>query len=912
MRDPEQRRPRTPAGTGEAGEGDSAVLRIAEEIADGGEIDWVEESCHVGSASDEERAFHGLRVIADAFRRLRDEGALDREPTKRIVLFRWGRLDVLEALGKGGFGEVYRAYDPQLDRQVALKLLHGTDAGTFRALSEARRLARIRHPNVLTIHGADVHQDQAGLWTDLLEGRTLNELVRTDGPRGAHEAAGVGVDLCRALAAIHGAQLVHGDVKPSNVMREVGGRIVLMDFGSAREQRAGDAAPVQATLATAAPEVLAGATPTARADLYSLGATLFFLLSGSYPRAGARSHLRDLRPDLPAEIVDVVERTLQSDPGSRPASAGELEESLRRAGGISTPLSGARSEVRDAVSPARATFSGRAALALLALGLLGVLALLSFDWLRGERDTASPMGIEGQRLISDFPGSSRAATFSPDGGMIVFLNDRTGVDQVWVRPVDGGPPAQATTGESAAGRPRWSRRGEIVYERAGDGIWAVAALGGEPRRLLEEGRSPDVSPDGSRLVFQRRNALWLADLDGGSVGRLEAAPHWFFSAVDAAPAFAPDGSAVAYFHQIEGPLGDIFLVDLESGDRRQLTFDLTEAGDPVFTSDGGWIVFSSLRSGSRLLWRVAVEGGEPVPVTTGAGEDSAPALSADPDRLAYTNVRHRSVLEAFDPQTGSRREILASRALLNLPRVSPSGDRVAYFQQLGAAGVHLFVVPAAGGDPVQLTSNPGGQNIHPRWSPDGRHLYYYDSRGLTFRRMPADGGPSETVFEDWHWQRQNSAEISPDGTRVLYTELGGETERTWIRALDGSDEPLGLPLPHFHGAQWSDDGLDVIGWRHDGHLALPPRAAPMRRHRRGRPAREVRRGRLGDLFHRPAGEPDRWRLFHLDLESGVEREVGVLGPHDPLSATFSVTPAGEIVSTRFETGRRELWLATLR
>jgi Tol biopolymer transport system component len=904
----------------EAGD-DPVVLRLAAEVADGRDIDWVEESSQLGAGDGEERArtLDGLRLIADiagVLRLHRDGRALDSEPTRALALFRWGRLEVVERLGEGGFGEVFRAYDPQLDRQVALKLQRQTaDAGVLRALGEARRLARIRHPNVLTIHGADVNDGRAGLWTDLLAGKTLHQLVEANGSLGAHEAAGVGVDLCRALAAIHGAGLVHGDVKPSNVMREVGGRIVLMDFGAAREQRPGSGTPVQATAATAAPEVLAGTAPTPQADLYSLGATLFYLTCGSYPVASAgseRVRLRDLRPDLPSELVEVIEEALQPDPAQRPASAGELEASLRRAGGVSAPLAGAGG-TRGRSLAVRAPAWARWAVAAVALAAIVGLAAFLFGWLRDRGKAATPIAIDSQRLISDFPGSSRAATFSPDGGMICFLNDRTGLDQVWVRPVEGGPPIQVTFGERAAGRPRWSSRGEIVFARAGDGVWAVAPLGGEPRRVIEEGSSPDVSFDGSRVVFQRRNGLWLANLDAGTEERLEAVPAWFFSDVDAAPAFAPDGSAVAYFQQIEGPLGDLFLIELASGERRRLTSDLTEAGDPVFTGDGRWIVFSSVRSGSRLLWRISRDGGEPEPVTSGAGEDSEPALSADGRRLAYTNVRHRSVLEVLDPRTLSRREVLESRALLNLPKVSPDGERIAYFQQLGAAGVHVFVVPARGGDPLQLTANPGGQNIHPRWSPDGRHLYYYDSRGLTFRRIPAGGGASEEVFADWHWQRQNHAEISPDGSRVLYTELGVETERTWLRALDGSGEPVGLPLPHLHHGHWSRDGRSVIGWRHDGHsyrCALGESDCRV-------VAEEATRVRLdaagsGIYFQRPAGEPGRFRLFHRDLDSGVEREIALLGPHDPLSASFSVSPADEIVSTRFESGRRELWLAALR
>src|SRR4029453_2894471 len=202
--------------------------------------------------------------------------------------------------------------DSHLNRDVALKLLRG-DVTHFRPidrlLSEARKLAQVRHPNVVTVHGADVRDGRAGLWMELVEGQTLDAWLRVHGPMGAGEAATTGIDLSRALAAVHAADLVHGDVKAQNVVREQGGRIVLMDFGAGRAQGA-DAAGVAGTPMYLAPGVLAGEPPTIQSDLYSLGVLLFHLLTRAYPYTGAdvdglrdahadgeRRWLRDLRPD---------------------------------------------------------------------------------------------------------------------------------------------------------------------------------------------------------------------------------------------------------------------------------------------------------------------------------------------------------------------------------------------------------------------------------------------------------------------------------------------------------------------------------------------------------------------------------------------------------------------------------------
>ena len=156
-----------------------------------------------------------------------------------------GHYEITGMLGKGGMGEVYRGRDARLDRDVALKLRKpgvSTDLEeTF--IEEGRRLARIRHPNVLSVYGAERHDGRVGLWTEIIDGTTLEQVIASQGRFGAHEAALIGIDLCRAIAAVHASGLVHRDIKSTNVMRERGGRIVLMDFGLVSPASAGEESP---------------------------------------------------------------------------------------------------------------------------------------------------------------------------------------------------------------------------------------------------------------------------------------------------------------------------------------------------------------------------------------------------------------------------------------------------------------------------------------------------------------------------------------------------------------------------------------------------------------------------------------------------------------------------------------------
>jgi predicted Zn-dependent protease len=325
-----------------------ALVRLAGAVADGKAVDWNSER---ESASSELRStirsLEAVERISTAHRSLHaDPNQLLAEPTDSLVTGdRWGPLRIIERLGVGGFGEVFRAHDPTLRRDVALKLLKPRPTSAAdreeRFITEARRLARVRHPNVLIVHGADRHEGRVGLWTDLLEGKTLEQCLVEQGPFGAREAALVGVDLCSALAAVHAAGLVHRDVKASNVMRVQGGRIVLLDFGSGSDRGRGQSATMAGTPHYMAPELLRGEDSGTAADVYSLGVLLYRLVSGEYPVTGGgladlrEAHgsgravpLRDVRPDLPAGFVQLVERALSHDPRDRYASMGEMERHL--------------------------------------------------------------------------------------------------------------------------------------------------------------------------------------------------------------------------------------------------------------------------------------------------------------------------------------------------------------------------------------------------------------------------------------------------------------------------------------------------------------------------------------------------------------------------------------------------------
>ncbi len=255
----------------------------------------------------------------------------------------WGGFRLLARVGQGGFGEVYRAWDPHLQREVALKLLLPgavTGEAEYEAmLREARAMASVHHPNIVPVYGIDRHDGRVGFWTDFVHGKTLAAVLREQGKFGAREAASVGLDVAKALSAVHRAGLLHRDIKAENVMREEGGRILLMDFGlsSGGKQQTF----VAGTPNYMAPELFRGGQNTVATDIYGLGVLLYYLVAGEYPaqltglsaseamaRLEQRRPLADVRPDLPDSLLRTITTAADMDPTRRFTSAGQIATAL--------------------------------------------------------------------------------------------------------------------------------------------------------------------------------------------------------------------------------------------------------------------------------------------------------------------------------------------------------------------------------------------------------------------------------------------------------------------------------------------------------------------------------------------------------------------------------------------------------
>ena len=308
------------------------LIELAGAIVDGTPVDWPSELASPRNA-DDQKIIEQLQAIAAlaSVHRSPDDRTHDLVAEDHSVRTSWGPLQLRRVIGRGSFGTIYLAWDPGLEREVVVKIMERSNR-THAIFQEARLLARVRHPNVVTVYRVEEFDGVAGIEMELVDGQTLKQVLEERGIFGAHETALIGTDVCRAVAAVHKAGLIHRDIKAQNVMREAGGRIVLMDFGAGqvRAERHQTLRRLTGTPLYLAPDVLNGqpasvsATSTASASCSITSSRSDFRSKAKRSALIEEAHadgrvtpIGDHRPDLPAGIVQVATRALDRDPARR-------------------------------------------------------------------------------------------------------------------------------------------------------------------------------------------------------------------------------------------------------------------------------------------------------------------------------------------------------------------------------------------------------------------------------------------------------------------------------------------------------------------------------------------------------------------------------------------------------------------
>jgi hypothetical protein len=372
-----------------------AIDDAIDHIADGSPLDW--DALDSQADDDDKELLKCLRILGDiagAHRTTIEDTSevavapvpLVDETDASADVEAWGRFQLIEKVGEGSFGSVYRAFDPDLQREIAVKILHnrvGDHRLRERLLVEGRALAKVRHANVVSVFGVEAHGGRVGLCMEFVHGGTLESELLSTGSFSERDAIAVGQEVCRALSAVHQAGFVHRDVKGRNVMRDADGRIVLMDFGTGRdaaELKAIGGAGLAGTPLYMAPELLAGLPASASSDIYSVGVLLHHLITGAYPvegqsmeelRAAHMQGRRNAASEQGARVsrrfLRVLDRALSPDPERRFATADDLDAALEGLSRQARAIKGAKIATAVLVAPP------------LMLAVLGLLTTYNFN-----------------------------------------------------------------------------------------------------------------------------------------------------------------------------------------------------------------------------------------------------------------------------------------------------------------------------------------------------------------------------------------------------------------------------------------------------------------------------------------------------------------------------------------------------
>jgi eukaryotic-like serine/threonine-protein kinase len=764
---------------------------------------------------------------------------------------RLGPYEAIGPLGSGGMGEVYRARDTRLGREVAIKVLPADrlsdEHRRARFVREARAASALNHPNIVTIHEIDSAGDVDFIVMELVPGETLARILHR-GALPTDDALRIAIPVADALAAAHAAGIVHRDLKPSNVMVTPDGTVKVLDFGLVKLVR-GDAADSDEATATVAPETplsrpgamtgtagymspeqATGRDVDARSDIFTFGVLLYEMVTGRRAFAGDSSAeaiaalLKDeprppseLAPGVPKELERIIARCLRKDPGRR----------FQHTEDVRVELEEVREECRSPAGAGAAARGSRRRGLGSAAAVVVILASAAALMPLRRNDSPSPALVQLTSVRH-----ARTATFSPDGVQMAFAarGERGDGDDIWLKIVGEVETRLVTTGPSQDLSPAWSPDGKrIAFLRdQRDGrpgtIHVVSPLGGPGRRLSDLPAQGQLSwsPDGRWLAAARPRAPDETTPGAGGIHLISAGSgasrELTFPeppAYDRDPAFSPDGQELAYAScgSVVGPAPacDVVVVRLDADARprgagRRLTGQRFVGRGLAWTHDGRSIVYGAVEVYLSGLYRVVADGSSPPARVELAGREALwPFAAPNRDRLGFLRELADYDIHRFQPGAGAA-PLVASTGWDYQPQYSPDGRRIAFSSNREGETTEVWVADADGSSPARVTRGPGRHQGSPRWSPDGGSIAF-DSQAENGRwdvwTIGVDGSGLRQVTRDP--ADENVPSWSHDGRWIYFgSNRTGRWEVWRVPAAGGSEEPVTsgggyVPLESFDG-----------------------------------------------------------------------------------------------------------------
>jgi len=862
----------------------------------------------------------------------------------------FGPYKILALLGAGGMGQVFRARDERLGRDVALKILpDARDPESRRRFeTEARAASALNHPNIVAVHDIGEAEGRPYIISELVDGESLRaEMSR--GPIASKRLLDLAVQIADGLAAAHGAGITHRDLKPENVMIARDGRPKILDFGLARYSavaQAGndDATRTQLQTATGtilgtvgymSPEQARAAEIDARSDQFSFGVLLYEMAARRRPFQGQTaadvlsSILRDepeplsrAAPRPPAPVRWIIERCLEKDPARRYASTADLHNDLRTLREHLAELSLSDPGVAPATAPSRQ---------LWAPILVAIAASLAAGYWIGRR-VAPPRPSIQLTPLSTEADQAQYPAWSPDGRTIAYVANAGDGREIFTRGLESPTPVTLTKGCRGCSAPFWSQdASEVYFFQSEDELWVVGSAGGQPRRVEERTFGAAMSPDGRTLVLARRNRervneahLVLRDAKTGEETIYDRAPfgrQFIFqgrATYHRALKFTHDGArlAASVWRPGAGAGGrELWILPLGEGTPKRLLTELVIPStiDVDWMPDDRHLIFSMQKSAASetALYLVDTASGDYQALHAATGEQVQPSLPPNGSKLAFVARNPYTDFVEVNLADGSSRTIITLRGL-HEGGYAPKGDQLAYSAGAGpSAGLFLrglaenWVRPLAGINTEGIPPDNALRN--PCISPDGTRVAFEVHGGKHQIYVAAVGG-GRALLLDPESADQHRPSWSPDGAWIAYyREIPGRFTGVAKIPSAGGGKPIHI-VPTAGNPRWSPDGawIGVGPVGTEKMMVCTPEGKPCR-------ATEIdaiwtwsRDSRQAIYPKRTPGGP--WEIRAIHVATLADKRIAKTDIRSGLSS-FTLAPDGKRLMVGLSREETSMWLA---
>jgi serine/threonine protein kinase len=702
---------------------------------------------------------------------------------------------VLEELGRGGMGVVYKAEDINLKRFVALKFLPSyvetSNEDIARFNQEAQAAAVLNHPNICTIHAIEKEDDYQFIVMELIDGVTLSRKIENSKLK-VEDAVSYAIQIGEALQEAHLNGIVHRDIKCENIMVNSKNQIKVMDFGLAKLKgslKLTKSSSTVGTLAYMAPEQIQGAEIDERSDIFSFGVVLFEMLTGQLPFYGEHDasimysilneeprDINSIVENLSPIVVNLIQRCLEKDPADRYQTMQEVLIDLGRAkkktGSVirSSTQSFNKNRGNDIEEYSTADRKNRQSNVIkkriFAAGfgvILIVIALLLVNLFLGS----SLPKINPNRSVSTLQipvGEVSYSGISPDGKMLAIAGSKgDGYWSIYLMDINSGETKRLTAPSKSSPYivyPQFSPDGNtIAFGKVNKGtkmpeICEISILGGLTKVIADTGTSPHWDPSGKRIFYFRGikqvpsrsgfREYWSISPDGSNnkLEFVDSLAHKTVENINVAMSISPDEKKMAFLRPFKGNFNEIIVRNLKTGKERRLTYD-RKLIDELLWLKNGYILYSSNRNGNFNIWAIPGIGGKSKQITSGTGPDFGITMSTSANRLVYFRRSFMGTLWMVNEDGSDNRQIFSDESILDAGYSADKNKIALMILHQYQSSTSLVMRDLKNGQQeVLVPPDTNTIRYYPQWSPSGSEISYEE-----YSLNNSKGTPRIKVFD---------------------------------------------------------------------------------------------------------------------------------------------------------------------